>query len=130
VLRNQVSPVRIASSADLAQAAAPSLRGLRVERVVVVVCDQSGKVLRIARLTDGGSDRTLIPVRDVLSTVLAAGGASFGIAHNHPSGNPEPSGADLQSTARVREGAEAVGLRFLDHVIVTEKNGTEFTTDP
>jgi DNA repair protein RadC len=117
---SEMAPRWVGSSAGLAAATAPLLRGLRTERVVVVSCDQGGKVLRTIRLTDGGSDRSLIPVRDVLTAALSAGAASFGVAHNHPSGTLEPSEADRRATIRLREGAEAVGLRFLGHVIVTD----------
>jgi DNA repair protein RadC len=116
-----LTPRKISGSADLAAVAAPLLRGLHTERVAVVTCNQAGKVLRLVRLTDGGSDQSLIPVRDVLSAVLSAGGAAFGVVHNHPSGSLEPSDADRQATARLCAGAETVGLRFLDHVIVTDK---------
>ncbi|GAA0623772.1 RadC family protein [Streptomyces crystallinus] len=114
------SPDRVTTTADLAAVTAPLLRGLRHERVIVVACDTSGKVLRIARLTDGATDRSLIPVRDTLALVLSAGASSFGVAHNHPSGNPEPSMADRQVTDRLRDAAQTVGLRFLDHVVVTD----------
>lgn len=110
----------VCGSADLAAVAAPLLRGLRHERVVVVVCDGGGGVLRAAPLTEGAADRSLIPVRDVLHAVLAVGGTRFGVAHNHPGGRLEPSPSDVRVTARLREAAETVGLRFLDHVIVTE----------
>jgi len=111
---------QVSKSADLAVLAAPYLRGLRRERVVVVVCDSSGRPLRVVTLTEGGADRSLIPVRDVLSAVLATGGTRFAVAHNHPSGILGPSEADIRVTARLREAAETVGLRFLGHVIVTE----------
>ena len=52
---------RIAGSTDVAAVAAPYLRGLRHERVVVVACDNSGGLLRVAPLTDGSTDRSLIP---------------------------------------------------------------------
>jgi DNA repair protein RadC len=120
-VERELAPRWIASPAGLAGVAAPLLRGLRAERVVVVSCDQAGKVLRTIRLTEGGSDRSLMPVRDVLAAVLSAGAASFGVAHNHPSGTLEPSDADRRATARLRDGADAVGLRFLGHVIVTER---------
>lgn len=113
-------PRRIRGTADLAAVAAPSLRGLRRERVVVAACDGSGAVLRVVPLTEGAADRSLIPVRDVLSTVLAIGGTAFGVAHNHPSGRLEPSPQDVRATESLRDAAETVGLRFLDHVIVTE----------
>jgi DNA repair protein RadC len=115
------APCRIGGSADLAESAAPLLRGLRMERVVVVACDQAGNVLRTLRLTEGGSDRSLVPIRDVLTAVLTVDGAAFGIAHNHPSGNLEPSEADRQSTLRLLKGAQVVGLRFLGHLIVTDR---------
>ncbi|WP_243716479.1 UPF0758 domain-containing protein [Actinomadura sp. KC345] len=89
-------PRRIRGSADLAAVAAPFLRGLRFERVVVVVCGGNRGVIRVVPLTEGAADRSLIPVRDVLSAVLAAGGTAFGVAHNHPSGCLEPSTPDVR----------------------------------
>jgi DNA repair protein RadC len=105
----------------LAEVAVPLLQGLRHERVVVVVCDGSGAVLRVAALTEGAADRSLLPVRDVLAMVLAAGGTAFGVAHNHPTGRVDPSEPDRIATSRLAAGAEAVGLRFLDHVVVTDQ---------
>ena len=111
---------RVVSSSDVAEVAAPYLRGLRHERVVVVACDTSGGLLRVVPLTDGGADHSLIPVRDVLAAVLAVGGTTFAVAHNHPSGSLTPSPQDTEATARLRVAAAIVGLRFLDHVILTE----------
>ncbi|GAB2558282.1 JAB domain-containing protein [Nocardia heshunensis] len=111
----------IRCSADLAEVAAPLLAGLRHERVVVVVCDSAGAVLRKATLTEGAIDRSLLPVREVLALALATGGTAFGVVHNHPTGNVEPSEPDRCSTSRLAAGAEAVGLRFLDHVVVTDQ---------
>jgi DNA repair protein RadC len=111
---------RITRSIDVAMQASPYLRGLRHERVVLIVCDTNGGVLRTMTLTDGGSDRSLVPVRDVLRAVLSCGGARFAVAHNHPSGSLEPSAADAEVTSRLRAAADTVGLRLLDHVIVTD----------
>ncbi|TDD85118.1 hypothetical protein E1293_11770 [Actinomadura darangshiensis] len=55
--------------------------------------EAGGEVLRVVPLVEGATDRSLIPVRDVLSAVLSVGGAAFGIEHNHPSGRLEPSPA-------------------------------------
>lgn len=120
---------RVRTSADLAAVTGPLLCGLRRERVAVVVCDPAGSVLRTVKLTEGAADQNLLPVRDVLSTVLASGGASFGVAHNHPSGNPEPSEADRRVTTRLREAADTVGLTFLDHLIITDTGWRRVTTD-
>ncbi|WP_216588212.1 JAB domain-containing protein [Streptomyces brasiliscabiei] len=112
---------RVSGSADLAAVASPLLSGLRHERAVLVVCDGAGVVLRTSILTDGASDRTLVPVRDTLARVLTLGGAAFGVAHNHPTGRLTPSEADCLTTSRLAAGAGAVGLRFLDHVVVTDE---------
>lgn len=56
---------RVVSSSDVAAIAAPYLRGLRHERVIVVVCDNSGGIIRVTPLADGSADRSLVSVRDV-----------------------------------------------------------------
>ncbi|GII89855.1 JAB domain-containing protein [Sinosporangium siamense] len=120
--RTQEAPERrrVGCSGDLAAIAAPLLWGHRRERLVVVICDPAGTVIRRTVLTEGGSDHTAAPVREIITLVLASGGALFGIAHNHPSGSLAPSPADVEITERLQEAASTVGLRFLDHVIVTD----------
>ncbi|GIH68722.1 JAB domain-containing protein [Sphaerimonospora thailandensis] len=118
--RAEPERVRITCSADIAAAAAPMLHGNPKERLVAVICDPRGAVIRRTVISEGGSDHTSAPVRDIITTVLTSGGAAFGLAHNHPSGSLDPSYADLEVTARLHEAADTVGLRFLDHVIVTD----------
>ncbi|MFG1702304.1 RadC family protein [Nonomuraea sp. M3C6] len=111
---------RITSTSELAESLAPLLRGRRHERLVMVTCDTRGRVLKRSVLTEGGTDHTAMPIREVIREVLTAGGTVFGLAHNHPGGSLEPSPADLEATAQLVEVAETVGLRFLDHLIITE----------
>ncbi|MGW0484276.1 JAB domain-containing protein [Nonomuraea sp. NPDC003214] len=112
--------VRITGTPDLAAVAAPLLRGHAYERLVLVVCDGRGAVLRRTVMSEGGTDHTMVPVREIVTAVLTAGGAAFGIAHNHPSGCLEPSDDDVVATGRLRDAAETVGLRFLDHLVITD----------
>jgi DNA repair protein RadC len=120
---------RISATGDIAACAAPLLKGLRQERVVVIACNKAGGVLRTFRLTEGGTASSLIPVRDVLGSVLTLGAAAFAVAHNHPSGDPTPSAADRCATTRLCDAAETVGLRFLDHVVLTDSAWCRVTTD-
>lgn len=113
-------PVTIASSADIASATAPLLRGRDRERLVVVSCDSSHRVVACDVVSEGAMDRSLVPVREVIVAVLRRDGRAFALAHNHPSGDPTPSGSDEDTTRRVTDAAQAVGLRFLDHIIVTD----------
>ena len=105
-------------ASDVAAVASREIGHARRERVLVLVCDRQGRLLRTARLTEGTDRRSLIEVREVLNAVLRYDGASFALAHNHPSGDPTPSDADLRATEAVACGAKTVGLRFLGHVIV------------
>jgi DNA repair protein RadC len=105
---------------DLAVIAQRELAGLRRERVLVLVLDAGNRVQRVVPLTDGSVDRSLLPVREVLNAVLRNDGTAFALAHNHPSGDLTPSPQDLHSTEAVALAAPIVGLRFLDHLIVTD----------
>lgn len=112
------SPLKIAGPEDLADLVRPLLAGRPQEEVVLVVTNAANRVLRTMPLTRGGTDRCLLVVRDVISAVLRCGGVGFAVAHNHPSGDPSPSPEDRAVSGLLNGAAEAVGLRFLDHVVI------------
>ncbi len=118
--RSADTVVTLRSAADVARKVSPELAGLRRERVVVLVCDGANRVRRTVVITDGAIDRSLFPVRDILNAVLRHDGRAFAVAHNHPSGDPTPSEADLRATVELVTAARTVGLRFFDHVIVAD----------
>ncbi len=105
---------------DVAVVAMRELAGTRRERVLVLVCDAANRLRQIVQVSEGAIDRSLLSVREVLNAVLRHDGRAFALAHNHPSGDPTPSEADKRATADLAQGAKAVGVRFLGHVIVTE----------
>lgn len=103
---------------DVVNAARPELADRRRERVVVLVCDGANRLRQTVVVSEGSMDRSLVPVREILNAVLRFDGKAFAVAHNHPSGDPTPSEADIRATADLARAAEVVGLRFLDHVVV------------
>jgi DNA repair protein RadC len=113
-------PGRLRSTADIAARAAPLLRGRSRERLVVISCDAALGVLGADAVSDGAADHTLFPVREVIVAVLRRDGLSFALAHNHPSGDATPSADDEAATEAIAAAAAATGLRFLDHVVVTD----------
>lgn len=117
---NPAGVVRLTSSADIAAVAQPRLGRERVERLVVLITDGGYRLLQVADVSLGGATASALPVREILAAVLRHDGVAFALAHNHPGGNPEPSAADRAATERVRTAATEVGLRFLDHVVVTD----------
>ena len=90
------------------------------ERVFVLPLDAHGKVLAKPILVSvGHQDGTaVIDVGAIFREALKAGAEEIIVAHNHPSGDPAPSKADVEATKRLKAGAELVGLAFLDHLII------------
>ncbi|HEY8471443.1 MAG TPA: DNA repair protein RadC [Natronosporangium sp.] len=112
--------VTINGPEEIVAVTAPLLRGRSRERLVVVSCDRANRVVGCDVLSEGSADRSLMPIRESIVAVLRRDGKAFAIAHNHPSGNPTPSQHDVDSTIEVCAAADAVGLRFIEHVIVTD----------
>jgi DNA repair protein RadC len=88
------------------------------EVFVVVLLDVHANVRGIGEISRGARDRVLTPVPDVLRLPLVDGATQFVVAHNHPSGKTTPSDADKEVTKAIKKGADAVGLLFIDHIIV------------
>ncbi len=111
-------PVVLRSADDVARVVGRELAGVRRERVLVLVCDAANRLRNTVVVSEGSIDRSLVPVREILNAVLRHDGRAFALAHNHPSGDPEPSEADRRATAEVQAAAKIAGLRFLGHVVV------------
>jgi DNA repair protein RadC len=74
--------------------------------------------IRSAIVSVGTLNASLVHPREVLAPALGARAAAFILAHNHPSGDPAPSGEDVAITRRLEECGSMVGVQLLDHVIV------------
>ena len=114
-----VHPISIRDAADVAAVARLELTDPAREQAVVLVLNQRNRLLTTRRLTTGSATRCLLEPRDVLRTVVASGGTAFALAHNHPTGDLAPSQEDMKCTNLLRDIADAIGVRFLDHVIVS-----------
>lgn len=80
--------------------------------------DQRHGVLAYEELFSGTIDGSAVYPRVVVSHALANNAAAVVFAHNHPSGQPEPSQADVRITQRLKEALALVDVRVLDHVVV------------
>jgi DNA repair protein RadC len=73
---------------------------------------------KLVEVTSGTATSCLAHPREVFRAAIREGAVAVVCVHNHPSGDPAPSAADVQVTRQLREGAKAVDIEFLDHVIV------------
>lgn len=96
------------------------LGGLEHEEFHVVFLDSRHRVIAVEAMFRGGVDSAEIHCREVAKAALAHNAAALVLAHNHPSGNAEPSAADRAVTARLKQALALLEIRVLDHLIVGE----------
>jgi len=92
-----------------------------VEDFVLVCLNSALQPLGWVRIATGGMEHCTVDPRIVFAIALKSAAAAILVAHNHPSGNLEPSPQDQGVTDRLADGARILGLRFVDHVILTRK---------
>ncbi len=95
------------------------LGDLTHEEVWVLVLDQQHCLIREERLYKGTVHGVTVRVSEMLRPVIMHQGPAMIVVHNHPSGSPVPSRADVKLTAELTAGAEMMGIDLLDHVIVS-----------
>lgn len=104
----------------------PLTLGVTVEKFWVCCLTRKNRLIKRVELTSGTTTATLAGPRDVFRAALREPGTvGIAVAHNHPSGDPAPSQADIHITRVLREGAKATEIELLDHVIVGRRE-----TDP
>lgn len=91
---------------------------LTVERVRVLYLNAQNRLIRDEHLGDGSLDEAAIHPREVIRRAMELGAAALILAHNHPSGNPEPSQADIRITNRIAEAGRLLNITVHDHVII------------
>jgi DNA repair protein RadC len=96
----------------------PRLAGADRERCVAALLDTKHRLLEVVTVSVGSLDHTFMAPREILRDALAANAAAVVVAHNHPSGDPEPSRDDEQVTRRLVRAGELVGIGVLDHLVI------------
>jgi len=92
--------------------------GVAKELFIVLLLDGKHRVLREAQVSMGTVTSTLVHPREVfVEAIKTPGCAAIVLSHNHPSGDPEPSAADLDMTKRLVRAGKLLGIPVLDHVI-------------
>jgi DNA repair protein RadC len=94
------------------------------ERFVLVLLDGKNRVIGFHVVSVGSLTAALVHPREVFKAAILANAAAVILAHNHPSGDPEPSAEDRALTARLRQVGELVGIRVLDHVVIGDGSFT------
>ncbi len=108
----------IRSPQDAADLLMPELRDESQERFKGIFLNVKNEVLKVRTITIGSLDASLITPRELFREAISSNSAAVIIAHNHPSGDPTPSRADIQMTQAIVEVAKPLGISVHDHIIV------------
>jgi DNA repair protein RadC len=100
-----------------------------VETMKLVLLNTQNKVLGIKTISTGGTATCLVDVKVIFQTALLCNASYIVLAHNHPSGELKASDADLSITRKVKNAGEIMGIKLIDHIIISDIGYTSFADE-
>jgi len=107
---------------DVASLVRGRLRGKKKEHFLALLMDTRNQLIKMAEISIGSLDASLVHPREVYKEAISASAASVIFVHNHPSGDPTASEDDIKLTKGLAEAGEIIGIEVLDHIIIGDKN--------
>lgn len=95
----------------------PLVAGCHVEKFFVLSLNRRNRLIKCKELTIGTATAALAHPREILKEAVINSATGIAVAHNHPSGDPAPSAADLAVTRQLREACKHVDIELMDHII-------------
>lgn len=118
VARHQaVGRPKITCARDVFDLLKYEFKAYETENFKSVLLNTKNEVLRVVAVSSGTIQETLAAPGDVFREAVRDGATAVIVAHNHPSGNPEPSQSDLRLTTQLAQAGEILGISLLDHVV-------------
>lgn len=120
---------QVSCSKDIYNLFQPLMCDLDREEFWVLLLNQATKLIDRVRISTGGIDGTYADVRTILREALLQRATQIAVVHNHPSGNAHPSQQDKTLTGHIRNAADTMNIRLIDHVIVCEDKFYSFADE-
>lgn len=105
-------------SRDFVQFYSPFLKNLKKEVVKVALLNPKLRLIKDITISEGSLNASIVHPREVMIPAIKESAASITLVHNHPSGDPTPSRADIEITHRLCKTGEIIGIKLLDHIII------------
>lgn len=102
------------------------MRHLKYEQVILLLLDIKNRIIKDVLLSKGNGNCTTILPRDIMTMAIKYEAFHYILLHNHPSGDPTPSGADIAITKRLIKAGELIGIQLLDHIIIGDNKYVSF----
>ncbi len=109
---------KITSPHDVVGLLMDEMQYLKQECFKIIMLDTKNKVIKVEEITRGTLNSSLVHPREVFVKAIKQHAAAIILAHNHPSGDTEPSAEDKSITRRLVEAGELIGISVLDHIII------------
>lgn len=117
---------KIKCTADIIELMQHQLADLKHEEFWVIFINQSSTIIKMENISKGGITSTTVDVRLIMKTALECFATGLILCHNHPSGEVDPSHADIQLTQRIKSAAELLNISLIDHVVMSNEKYYSF----
>ncbi|MGN0202718.1 MAG: DNA repair protein RadC [Candidatus Cryptobacteroides sp.] len=107
----------------------PLLKGLLHEELWAVFLNRANYPVHKTMLSKGGSSATIMDPKIVVKEAIARHACGIVLVHNHPSGNPKPSGMDIRETENLKKAANLFDIALVDHIIICDDRYFSFADD-
>ena len=119
-------PFDIKNPEAVVKAVRASIQDKAKEHFKLILLNSRNKILRISPVSIGTLTTSLVHPREVFRNAITHSAASVVLAHNHPSGDPEPSEDDLKITRKLVESGKIIGIEVIDHLIIGKSGHYSF----
>jgi DNA repair protein RadC len=110
--------ISVKSPGDVSKLLMESMRYLKKEVFKLLMLDTKNHIIRQVDVSVGSLNSSIVHPREVFNPAIKACCSSVLLVHNHPSGDPEPSSEDVETTRRLVAAGDILGIKILDHIII------------
>ncbi len=118
--------IAVASPQDAADLFMGQLRYLKKEVMEVALLNVKSELIMKERISTGGLNSAVTQPREVFANAIRKGACGVILAHNHPSGDPEPSGQDVTITKQLVKAGKILGISVVDHIVIGDGRYVSF----
>lgn len=121
---------KINGISEIAKFVSKCFVGMTSEHFLLICVDNKGNMLNHHFVSEGTVDSSSVDLRKIIQILVGSNATAAVIAHNHPRGNSNPSKSDLKTTLTVATALKPIGVKLLDHVIVSVNDYTSMAEHP
>jgi len=118
--------ISIKSPAEVSALLMEEMRHLKKEVFKTILLNTKNHIIKVLNVSVGSLNSSIVHPREVFSEAVKSGCSGILLVHNHPSGDPEPSMEDIETTKRLVNAGSILGIKVLDHVIIGDKRYISF----